>query len=65
MDVEAVRNAQFKVVVDCINSTGAIALPPLFDALGVEYTLLNDNNFGHFAHNPEPLPAHLKDLSMQ
>lgn len=63
VDVEAVRNAQFKVVVDCINSTGAIALPPLFDALGVEYTLLNDNNFGHFAHNPEPLPAHLKDLS--
>ena len=34
---------------DCINSTGAIALPPLFDALGVEYTLLNDNNFVHFA----------------
>ena len=63
VNVEAVRNAGLHVVVDCINSTGAISLPPLLDALGVKYTLLNDDNFGHFAHNPEPLPKHLEQLS--
>ncbi|MBC7886189.1 MAG: phosphoglucosamine mutase, partial [Saprospiraceae bacterium] len=59
----AIRHAGFQVVVDCINSTGAISVPPLLDALGVEYTLINDRNFGHFAHNPEPLPKHLEQLS--
>lgn len=63
VDVEAVRQADLKVVVDCINSTGALAIPPLLDAMGVRYTLLFDNDFGNFAHNPEPLPAHLTELS--
>lgn len=63
VDVQAIQNAHLKVVVDCINSTGAVAIPPLLKALGVEYSLLFDNDFGNFAHNPEPLPAHLKQLS--
>ncbi len=63
VNAQEIKNAGFNVVVDCINSTGAIAIPPLLDALGVQYTLLNDNHFGHFAHNPEPLPKHLEALS--
>jgi len=63
VNVEAVKAAGLKVVVDCINSTGSIALPPLLDALNVKYTLLNEGNYGFFAHNPEPLPQHLKALS--
>jgi phosphomannomutase len=58
-----IKNANLHVVVDCINSTGAIALPPLLEALGVRYELIHADNFGHFAHNPEPLPEHLADLS--
>jgi phosphomannomutase len=60
---EAVKMADLHVVVDCINSTGAIALPPMLEALGVSYKLIHADNFGHFAHNPEPLPEHLVDLS--
>ncbi|MBK8349888.1 MAG: phosphoglucosamine mutase [Saprospiraceae bacterium] len=63
LNLQAIKDAHFHVVVDCINSTGAISLPPLLDALGVSYHLLNDSNFGHFAHNPEPLPKHLEQLS--
>jgi phosphomannomutase len=63
VNVQAIKNARFSVVVDCINSTGALAIPPLLDALGVHYHLINADNFGHFAHNPEPLPAHLRQLS--
>lgn len=50
-------------MVDCINSTGALSVPPLLNALNVEYTLINNDDFGNFAHNPEPLPAHLAMLS--
>jgi phosphomannomutase len=63
VNAEAVRMANLHVVVDCINSTGALALPPLLDRLGATYTLINDNDFGNFAHNPEPLPKHLELLS--
>lgn len=59
---EKVKSRRFKVVVDCINSTGAISVPPLLETLGCEVVLLNASVDGHFAHNPEPLPAHLKDL---
>ncbi len=66
VDVEAIKAADFKVVADVINSTGSIALPKLFDALGVsKYTLLNGDNTGVFAHNPEPLPEHLVALSRE
>lgn len=63
IDVAAVKNANFHVIVDCINSTGSISIPPLLDSLGVKYTLLNTENYGDFAHNPEPLPKHLEQLS--
>ncbi len=58
-----ISERKLKVVVDCINSTGALAVPPLLEALGVEYLLINDKSFGHFAHNPEPLAEHLVQLS--
>ncbi|HQV97587.1 MAG TPA: phosphoglucosamine mutase [Saprospiraceae bacterium] len=63
IDVAAVKNAGFHVIVDCINSTGSISIPPLLDRMGVKYTLLNTENYGDFAHNPEPLPKHLEQLS--
>ena len=59
VDVEAVKKAKFRVVVDAINSVGAIILPGLLQALGVEYTLLNGEPNGDFAHNPEPLEKNL------
>lgn len=62
VDAGKVASAKLKVVVDCINSTGAMAIPPLLDALGVEYHLINAEVNGHFAHNPEPLPEHLGEL---
>ncbi|MEM1120999.1 MAG: phosphoglucosamine mutase [Bacteroidota bacterium] len=63
VNVEHVRSKGFKVVVDCINSTGALAIPPLLEQLGCEVILLNEEITGDFAHNPEPLPAHLRALS--
>lgn len=57
-----IKNAGFKVVVDCINSTGALAIPLLLDALGVDYSLVNAEITGIFAHNPEPLPEHLNQI---
>mgnify|MGYP000468265187 CR=1 FL=1 len=59
VDVEAIRNAHFKVCVDSINSVGGVILPELLDALGVEYTFLNGEPTGDFAHNPEPLEKNL------
>jgi phosphomannomutase len=63
VDVAAVKEKGFRVVVDCVNSTGAIALPPLLEKLGCEYILINGTPDGKFAHNPEPLPKHLTELS--
>jgi len=66
VDVTAIRERKLKVVVDVINSTGAIFIPPLLKALGVEdIQLLNDEVNGRFAHNPEPLPENLVGLSAQ
>ena len=62
VDADAVREQGYKVVVDCINSTGTISIPPLLEALGCEAILLNENMNGDFAHNPEPLAQHLIDL---
>ncbi len=59
VDVESIRQAGFRVVVDAINSVGAVILPDLLKALGVEYTLLNGTPNGDFAHNPEPLEKNL------
>lgn len=60
--VESIRSRNFKIVADCINSTAALALPVLFDALNIEYHLINKEITGEFVHNPEPLPQHLTEL---
>lgn len=62
VDVEAIRNARFRVCADTINSVGGIILPKLFEQLGVEYTLLNGTADGNFAHNPEPLEKNLQGI---
>ncbi|MFK8006194.1 MAG: phosphoglucosamine mutase [Saprospiraceae bacterium] len=61
--IEKVKAKQFKVVVDCVNSTGAISIPPLLEKLGCEVILINSEVTGNFAHNPEPLPENLRQLS--
>ena len=63
IDVEAIKSCKFKVVVDGVNSTGGIAVPLLLERLGVEPIKLHCIPNGHFPHNPEPLKAHLTDLS--
>lgn len=63
VDVDAVRNAGFKVVLDAVNSVGGIIMPRLLDRMGVECVCVNCDPTGHFAHNPEPLPANLVELS--
>lgn len=66
VDKKAIKNANFKVIIDGVNSTGGIVVPMLLEALGV-----NENNIirlyceptGEFPHNPEPLPENLRDIS--
>ena len=66
VDVAAIKKAKFKIVVDAVNSTGALAVPALLKALGVkDVELLNGEVNGKFAHNPEPLPEHLSGLSRE
>ena len=65
VDVAAISKKKFKIVLDAINSSGAIAVPALLKALGVkekDITVLNAEVNGKFAHNPEPLPQHLMEL---
>ncbi len=63
VNVDAIRAKKFKVVVDAINSTGAIFVPALLKALGVDdVTVINEEVSGKFAHNPEPLPENLREL---
>lgn len=64
VDVDAIRKAGFTVAVDTINSVGGIVIPKLLEALGVkEYHIIYGEPTGDFAHNPEPLPHNLQDLS--
>ncbi len=64
VDVEAIKKAGFRVALDCVNSTGGIALPLLLNALGVrEVEELYCTPDGHFPHNPEPLPENLTEIS--
>jgi phosphomannomutase len=66
VDAKAVAKQNFRVVVDAVNSTGATYVPALLKALGVEEVIvLNDEVNGRFAHNPEPLPEHLSQLSSE
>ena len=61
-DVEAIRKRHFRVCADTINSVGGIILPQLFEALGVDYEILNGDCTGQFAHNPEPLETNLRGI---
>lgn len=64
VDVEAIKAANFKVAIDCVNSVGGIAIPELLEALGVKTVeKLYCDPTGHFPHNPEPLPEHLTEIS--
>jgi phosphomannomutase len=64
VDVEAIKKANFKVAVDAVNSTGGIAIPRLLRRLGVtDVVELNCEPTGHFAHNPEPIPQNLTQIS--
>ncbi|MDA0912300.1 MAG: phosphoglucosamine mutase [Bacteroidetes bacterium] len=62
VDAGSVRERKFKIAVDAVNSTGGIIMPMLLEALGCEVVPVNCEPTGHFAHNPEPLPAHLEEL---
>jgi len=63
VNVEAIKKAKFKVVVDAVNSTGGIAIPALLEKLGVECVELYCEPNGEFPHNPEPLKEHLTEIS--
>lgn len=63
VDVTAIKTRNFRIVVDCVNSTGGLAVPKLLKALGVEQvTELFCEPTGHFPHNPEPLPENLTQI---
>lgn len=63
VDVDAIKGAQFSVVVDGVNSSGGVAVPMLLEKLGVKTTKIHCTPNGHFPHNPEPLKEHLTDLT--
>ena len=64
VDTEAITEKGFRVIIDCVNSSGGIAVPMLLNALGVKSVkLLNCEPNGQFPHNPEPLPEHLNQIS--
>ena len=64
VDCDAIAKAGFRVAVDAVNSTGGIAIPRLLRALGVKDVVeLNCEPTGHFAHNPEPIPQNLTEIS--
>ena len=63
VDIEKVKARKFKVVVDAVNSVGGVVIPALLRRLGCEVVELNCEPNGHFAHNPEPLPQNLTEIS--
>jgi len=64
VDTEAIKKANFKIVIDCVNSVGGICVVSLLKALGIKEIIeLNTNPNGKFPHNPEPLPENLKEIS--
>jgi phosphomannomutase len=63
VEVDQIKNFKFKVVVDAVNSSGGISIPPLLEMLGVEVVKLYCEPTGEFPHNPEPLAKNLQDLS--
>lgn len=68
VDVDVIKAANFRIVVDAVNSTGGIVVPMLLEALGVDpknIKKIHCEPTGNFAHNPEPLPEHLRDISKE
>ena len=66
VNAKAIEKRKFKIVVDAINSTGALFVPALLAAFGItDIFVLNEEVNGKFAHNPEPLPEHLSELSAE
>jgi phosphomannomutase len=63
VDIDLVKSAGFKVVVDAVNSTGGFMIPKLLKKMGVECVKLFCNPNGQFPHNPEPLPENLTEIS--
>ena len=63
VDVEKVKARKFKVVVDAVNSIGGVVIPALLRKLGCEVVELNCEPNGHFAHNPEPIPQNLTEIT--
>lgn len=64
VDKAAIEKKNFTVAIDCVNSVGGLAIPAVLKALGVKNIItLNCEPTGHFAHNPEPLPQHLTEIS--
>ena len=63
VEVDRIKDSKFKVVVDAVNSSGGISIPPLLEMLGVEVVKLYCEPTGEFPHNPEPLAKNLQDLS--
>jgi phosphomannomutase len=63
VDVQAIKDAHFKVALDAINSVGSIIMPRLLEKLGVECVTIFGEPTGDFGHNPEPLPKNLEELS--
>lgn len=63
INISAIQNANFKVAIDAVNSTGGISIPPLLDRLNVKYEKLYCEPTGHFPHNPEPLKENLTEIS--
>lgn len=62
VQVDAIKTKKYKVVLDAINSTGALAIPPLLARLGAECIILNGEINGVFNHNPEPLPENIIEI---
>ncbi|MBT3571536.1 MAG: phosphoglucosamine mutase, partial [Flavobacteriales bacterium] len=63
VNVDLVKSAGFKVVVDAVNSTGGFMIPRLLERMGVECVKLYCEPNGKFPHNPEPLPKNLTEIS--
>ena len=64
VDIAAIKKANFRIAIDCVNSVGGIVIPQLLKALGVnDIHEINCEPTGLFAHNPEPLPEHLTDIA--
>lgn len=64
VDIDAIKAAEYKIVIDAVNSVGGIAIPELLRALGVKEIIeLYCEPNGIFPHNPEPIPEHLTEIS--